>query len=144
MPSGRSVQAAATIDPAADTLAFAIRYGSLGTEGVDMIWKADAGGVMPGQVSLRMAYAGDPRDREMPTWPVSAWLLYSADDLSSSFAAELSGTINWRTGEMRAAGLVSDGARTGTALEYRMRVVQPGLEGSATVVFYPRMVRAGR
>jgi hypothetical protein len=34
---------------------------------------------------------------------------------------------------------VSDGARGGTALEYRMRVVQPGLEGSATIVFYPRL-----
>ena len=132
--------AAVPLDPAQmpDTLAFDIHYGGTGAEGVDMLWRAEAGGAVPGHVALRMAYAGDPLDRAMPIWPVSAWLFYSADDPRGSFVAELSGTINWRTGEMRAGGLVSDGARDDTGLEYRMRVARPGLKGSATIVFYPR------
>jgi hypothetical protein len=126
-----------------DTLAFEVRYGGIGVEGVDLVWRAQAGGPVAGLVTIRMEYAGDPADRRMPTWPVNVRLFFSADDLRSSFAAELSGTMNWRTGEMRAAGLVGDGARQDTAIEHRMRVTRPELDGLATVVFYPRIASAG-
>ena len=82
-----------------DTLAFEVRYGGIGAEGVDMVWRARAGGPVAGLVTIRMEYAGDPADRRMPIWPVNVWLFYSADDLRGSFAAELSGTMSWRTGE---------------------------------------------
>jgi len=126
-----------------DTLAFEVRYGGIGAEGVDMVWRGQTGGVVAGQVTIRMQYAGDPADRGMPTWPVNVWLFFSADDFRGSFAAELSGTMSWRTGEMRVAGLVSDGARRDTAVEQRMRVMRPGLNGTASVVFYPRIAWAG-
>ena len=126
-----------------DTLAFEVRYAGLGAEGVDMVWRAQASGPVAGLVTIRMEYAGDPADRRMPTWPVNVSLFFSADDFRGSFAAELSGTMSWRTGEMRAAGLVSDGARRDTAVEQRMRVTRPGLDGTATVVFYPRVAWAG-
>jgi hypothetical protein len=127
-----------------DTLAFEVRYGGTGAEGVDMVWGAQAVGTAAGLVTIRMQYAGDPADRRMPVWPVNVWLFFSGDDLLGSFAAELSGTMNWRTGEMRVAGLVSDGARRDTALEQRMRIERPELNGSATVVFYPRMAWSSR
>jgi hypothetical protein len=44
--------------------------------------------------------------------------------------------MNWTTGEMRVTGLVSDGARTDTPVEHRMRVAQPSLSGHAAVYFY--------
>ena len=127
-----------------DTLAFEVRYGGIGAEGVDLVWRAQAGVPVAGLVTIRMGYAGDSADRRMPIWPVNAWLYFSADDSRNSFAAELSGTMNWRTGEMRVAGLVSDGARRDTALEQRMRIARPGLNGSATIVFYPRLAWAGK
>ena len=122
-----------------DTLVFEVRYGGNGAEGTAMVWRARAGGPAAGLVSIRMEYAGDPADRRMPIWPVNVWLSFSADDSRGSFAAELSGTMSWRTGEMRVAGLVSDGARADAAVEQRMRVERPGLGGSAMVVFYPRI-----
>jgi hypothetical protein len=125
-----------------DTLAFEVRYGGNGA-GAAMVWRARAGGPAAGLVSIRMEYAGDPADRRMPIWPVNVWLSFSADDSRGSFAAELSGTMSWRTGEMRVAGLVSDGARRDAAIEQRMRIVQPGLDGTAVVVFYPRLAWAG-
>jgi hypothetical protein len=126
-----------------DTLAFEVRYGGIGVEGVDLVWRAQVGGPVAGLVTTRMEYAGDPADRRMPTWPVNVRLYFSADHLRGSFAAELSGTMNWRTGEMRAAGLVGDGARQDTAIEHRMRVTRPELDGLAMVVFYPRIASAG-
>lgn len=142
---GRLAQVPASADSVAlpDTLAFEVRYGGFGAEGMDMVWRVQAAGPVAGLVTIRMEYAGDPADRRMPIWPVNVWLFFSADDLGRSFAAELSGTMSWLTGEMRVAGLVSDGARRDTAIEQRMRVVRPGLNGSATVVFYPRLAWAG-
>jgi hypothetical protein len=126
-----------------DTLAFEVRYGGIAAEGGNMLWQAETDGPMAGLVTIRMEYAGDPADRRMPTWPVNVGLIFSADDLRGSFAAELSGTMSWRTGEMRVAGLVSDGARRDAAVEQRMRVMRPGLDGNATLVFYPRIAWAG-
>ena len=122
-----------------DTLAFEVRYAGTGVEGGGMEWRARTGGPVAGLVTIRMDYAGDPADRRMPIWPVNVRLFFVADDSRSSFAAELSGTMSWRTGDMRVAGLVSDGARRDTALEQRMRARRPGLDGTAVVVFYPRI-----
>jgi hypothetical protein len=122
-----------------DTLAFEVRNAGIGAESVEMVWRAQTGEPVAGLVTIRMEYAGDPADRRMPIWPVNVWLFFSADDLQDSFAAELSGTMSWRTGEMRVAGLVSDGARRDMAVEQRMRVIRPGLDGTAVVVFYPRI-----
>jgi hypothetical protein len=141
---GRPPQAPAPAGAAAlpDTLAFEVHNTGIGAEGVEMVWRARTGEPVAGLVTIRMEYAGDPADRRMPIWPVNVWLFFSADDLQGSFAAELSGTMSWRTGEMRVAGLVSDGARRDTAVEQRMQVMRPGLNGTATVVFYRRISMA--
>jgi hypothetical protein len=122
-----------------DSLEFEVDYAGIGGEGVDLVWRGLVRGGAPGQVTIRMEYAGPPAERGMPIWPVNAWLFFSADDLRSSFAAELSGSMNWWTGQMRVTGLVSDGVRIGTPLEQRMRVDQPGLAGKASVRFFPRL-----
>jgi hypothetical protein len=133
----------------ADTLTFDVRYGRAGAEraevdGAEMVWRARAGGRVPGWVTIRVAYAGDPADRGMPVWPVNAWLDFSADDSAYSFAAELSGSLSWRSGEMRVAGLVTDGVRRDTAVEHRMSIARPGLNGLGTVVFFPPLAVIGR
>ena len=105
----------------------------------DLVWHGLVAIGRPGRVTIRVEYAGPPAERRMPIWPVNAWLFYSADDLRSSFAAELSGSLSWRTGELRVTGLVSDGAGVGTPLEQRMHLGQPGLAGRVTVKFFPRL-----
>lgn len=133
-----AVAAAAPVE-LPDTLAFEVGYAGIGAEGVDLIWRGVVSGALAGRVTIRMEYAGPAAERRMPIWPVNAWLFYSADDLRGSFAAELSGSMNWRTGEMRVTGLVSNGAGVGTPLEQRMRVEQPELAGRASVRFFRRM-----
>jgi hypothetical protein len=133
--------AAASAVPAhlPDSLVLEVDYAGIGGEGADLVWRGRVLGGHPGRVTLRVEYAGPPGERGMPIWPVNAWLFYSADDLRGSFAAELSGSMSWRSGEMRVTGLVSDGVGLGTPLEQRMRVEQPGLAGRATVRFFPRL-----
>jgi hypothetical protein len=122
-----------------DSLGFEVCYAGIGAEGADLIWRGRSEGPVPGQVIIRMEYAGAPADRGMPIWPVSVLLLFSADDYHSSFAAELSGSMNWRSGAMRVAGLVTEGARAGSSLEHRMDLVLPDYGGAATVRFDPRL-----
>jgi hypothetical protein len=121
-----------------DSIAFEVQYGGLGAEGVDLVWRGRTADELSGQVTIRMEYAGPQADRKMPIWPVNAWFFFSADDYRSSFAAELSGSMNWHTGEMRVTGVVSDGARVGTSIEQRMRLRRPGYEGTTTVRFISR------
>ena len=120
-----------------DTLAFDVEYAGVGAEGIDLVWRAQAAGPVPGRVTIRMEYAGRTDERGMPVWPVNVWLFYSADDYRSSFAAELSGSMNWRTGELRVSGLVSDGLRMNVPLEQRVQLHRPGLTGAVTLVFLP-------
>ena len=140
--SGRTVPGASASVLAStfpDTLAFNVEYAGLGAEGVDYIWRGYARGAVPAQVTIRMEYVGLRDERPMPIWPVNVWLFYSADDYRSSFAAEMSGSLNWHTGELLVSGLVSDGIRVNVPLEQRVRLHRPGLAGAVTVVFLPRV-----
>jgi hypothetical protein len=122
-----------------DTLGFEVEYAGIGADGADLLWRGRVEGETPALVTIRMEYAGGEGERRMPVWPVNVRLLYSADDAHCSFAAELSGSMNWRTGDLRASGIVSDGARRNFPLEQRLLLHRPGLAGSATVVFLPRL-----
>jgi hypothetical protein len=141
---GRATPLAATIARPAparlpDTLAFEVEYAGVGAEGIDLVWRGQAGSSVPARVTIRMEYAGGADERAMPVWPVNVWLFYSADDYRSSFAAELSGSMNWRTGQLRVSGLVSDGPRMNVPLEQRVQLHRPGLAGAVTLVFLPRV-----
>jgi len=125
-----------------DTLAFDVEYAGIGAEGIDQIWRGTVAGPLPGRVTIRMEYAGAPADRRMPVWPVNVWLFFSANDDRSSFAAELSGSMNWATGDMRVRGLVSDGVRRAAAVEQRVWFGRPGLAGKTTVRFLDSTLHA--
>jgi hypothetical protein len=122
-----------------ESLAFEVEYGGIGAEGVDQIWRGTVDGDTPGIVTIRMEYAGPPADRAMPVWPVNAWVFFSADDLVSSFAAELSGSMDWTSGDLRVTGLVSDGRRREAPVEQQIRLHRPGLGGTAVLRFAPRL-----
>jgi hypothetical protein len=131
-PSGASQQLP-------DSMGFEVEYAGPGAEGIDLVWRGRVAGPVPGLATIRMEYAGGTADRRMPIWPVNAWLLFSADDYRNSFCAELSGSMNWRSGEMRATGLITDGAPRDMPLEQRVHFRRPELGGTATVRFLPRM-----
>lgn len=139
--------ASATMVPAnvtlPDSIAFDVEYGGIGAEGVDQVWRGRVTGPVPGTVTIRLEYAGAPGDRHMPVWPVNAWLFFCANDYRNSFAAELSGSMNWGSGDMRVTGLVSDGVRRDTPVEQRVRLDKSTLAGPVLVRFIPRLAARG-
>ena len=122
-----------------DTLGFEVEYAGIGADGADLLWRGRVEGRTPALVTIRMEYGGGEGERRMPVWPVNVRLLYSADDARRSFAAELCGSMNWRAGDLRVSGIVSDGARRNFPLEQRLLLHRPGLAGSVAVVFRPRL-----
>ncbi|HEY7683218.1 MAG TPA: hypothetical protein VH879_11290 [Gemmatimonadales bacterium] len=116
-----------------DSLTLELRYIGTGAEGVDLVWRGWASEPVGGQVTLRLAYAGPPADREMPIWPTNALLFFSADDSRSSFAAELSGSLNWLTGEMHLSGIVTDGLGSGSAVDQTLQLRRPGYDGRTAI-----------
>jgi hypothetical protein len=146
-PPTEPVRSAADPTPAAtlpDTLEFEVEYAGVGAEGVDLLWRGFVRGPVPGQLTLRMEYAGNDLDRAMPVWPVNAMLFFSADDYRSSFIAELAGSVSWRSREMRLTGMVTDGRPLDAGVEQRVRLHRPGLSGDATLVFLPRLAMRAR
>ena len=143
LSAGREAVRAGAAGALGDTLAFDVEYAGIGAEGVDLIWRGRATGAPAAEVTVRLEYAGGADDRWMPVWPVNVRLLYAADDFVHSFAAELSGSMNWRTGMLEASGIVSDGVRRNLPVEHRLRLHRPGLAASATVVFLPRFALFG-
>jgi hypothetical protein len=133
--AARSADVSASAAALPDSIAFDVDFAGVGAEGVDLVWRGTVGTDAPGIATIRLEYAGAPADRVQPVWPVNAWLFFSADDLRRSFAAELSGSMNWKTGEMRVTGLVSDGVRRDAAVEQRVRLHDRGLTGRVTVRF---------
>jgi len=102
--------------------------------GADLVWRGtdDSG---KGRVTVRVEYAGLAERRTLAVWPVTVWLFVAAPDERDSFAAELSGGLDWSTGEMRTAGLVMDGPRAGAGVEQTLRVYGPRLAGRLTLRF---------
>ena len=118
-------------------LAIPMQYGGFGAEGVDLVWRGSVSGPLAGQATLRMAYAGAPEDRGMPVWPVSALLFFSADDYRSSFIAEVSGTMDWKQGEMVVVGAITDGTGVDTRIEQVLQLRDAKWNGSLRLRFRP-------
>jgi hypothetical protein len=137
-PGGGSAPSAVVRPPRValpDSLAWEVW--SAGSRGgaADLVWRGTAARSGVGKVTIRVEYAGSADRQGLPVWPVNVWLFVAAVDDRNSFTAELSGGIDWRTGEMRVTGLVTDGPRAGAPVEQMLRLHGPRLAGTLTLRF---------
>ena len=137
-PGGQRVVSRPSSAQVPSSLVIPVQYGGFGAEGIDLVWRGTVTGPLAGQATLRMAYAGAPEDRGMPVWPVSALLFFSADDYRRSFIAELSGTMDWKRGEMVMVGAITDGTGVDTRIEQVLQFRDPKWNGNLTLRFQPR------
>jgi len=141
-PAGQRVVSRPNSAQLPSSLAIPMQYGGFGGEGVDLIWRGTVTGPLAGQATLRMAYAGAPEDQGMPVWPVSALLFFSADDYRSSFIAELSGTMDWKRGEMVVVGAITDGTGVDTRIEQVLQLRDAKWNGNLRLRLQPGAVKA--
>ena len=112
---------------------FPVRFAAVKTDGIDMIWTGEIATAPGGEVTVRLSYTGNETDRALPLWPVGAVMLLACADVSQSFAAELTGDMDWETGVVRLHGIVTNGWRRGARIEQRLRLDPKTFTGSGVV-----------
>ena len=103
-------------------LAYTVDFDGVGAEGIDDVWRGPLVGATPGEITLRVEYRGRPIDVARPTWPVRVLTFVAADDPTRSLLAETSGTLDWDSGIMQLAGLVTEGWMKGARVEQTLRL----------------------
>ncbi|MGH7632396.1 MAG: hypothetical protein ACRENC_01605 [Gemmatimonadaceae bacterium] len=109
--------------------AYFAEFTGVGAEGRDMVWRGAVTGVAAGELTVRLAHVGRDVDTATPTWPVEGIIFVSGKDPQHAFAAEVHGTINWRTKRVRLAGEVSLGYMRGAHVEQTADLVNYDLSG---------------
>jgi hypothetical protein len=113
--------------------AYFAEFSGVGAEGRDMVWRGAVAGAAVGAVTVRLAHVGRDADTAKPTWPVEGVVFVSGEDPRRAFAAEVRGTIDWRTKRVRLAGEVSVGYMRGAHVEVTADLVNYDLSGGARV-----------
>src|SRR6185437_12715998 len=107
----------ATIDRSRKAGAYFAEFTGVGSEGRDMVWRGAVAGVAAGEMTVRLAHVGRDVDTAKPTWPVDGIIFVSGEDPQQSFAADVHGTIDWRTKRVKLTGDVSVGYMKGAHVE---------------------------
>lgn len=109
--------------------AYFAEFTGVGAEGRDMIWRGAVAGAAVGEMTVRLAHVGRDIDTAKPTWPVEGIIFVSGEDPQRAFAAEVRGTIDWRTKRVKLAGEVSVGYMRGAHVEQTADLIDHDLSG---------------
>jgi len=101
----------------------------VGADGRDMVWRGAVAGAAVGEMTVRLAHEGRDLDTASPTWPVEGIVIVSGEDPRRAFAAEVHGTIDWRTKRVKLAGDVSVGYMRGAHVEQTADLIDHDLSG---------------
>lgn len=109
--------------------AYFTEFTGVGAEGRDMVWRGAVAGAAVGELTVRLAHEGRDIDTGKPTWPVEGIIFVSGDDPRRAFAADVRGTIDWRTKRLTLAGEVTVGHLRGARVEQTADLVNNDLSG---------------
>lgn len=122
-------QSPAAVDCDRARSAYFAEFTGVGAEGRDMIWRGAIAGAAVGELTVRLAHVGRDIDSAKPTWPVEGIIFVSGEDPQHAFAAEVRGTIDWRTKRVKLAGEVSVGYKRGAHVEQTADLIDHDLSG---------------
>jgi hypothetical protein len=109
--------------------AFFAELTGVGADGRDMVWRGAVAGAAVGELTVRLAHEGRDIDTSNPAWPVEGIIFVSGEDPRRAFAAEVHGTIDWRTKRVKLAGEVSVGYMRGAHVEQTGDLIDHDLSG---------------
>ena len=109
--------------------AYFAEFTGVGADGRDMVWRGAVAGAAVGELTVRLAHEGRDIDTAKPTWPVEGIIFVSGEDPQRAFAAEVHGTIDWRTKRVKLAGDVSVGYMRGAHVEQTADLIDHDLSG---------------
>jgi hypothetical protein len=122
-------QAPAAVDGDPVESAYFAEFTSVGPEGGDMVWRGAVAGAVVGELTVRLARVGRAIDIAQPTWPVEGIIFVVGEDPRRAFAAEVRGTIDWRTKSLTLEGEVTVGYLRGAHVEQTADLIDRDLSG---------------
>jgi hypothetical protein len=122
-------QAPAAVDGDPVESAYFAEFTSVGPEGGDMVWRGAVAGAVVGELTVRLARVGRDFDTAQPTWPVEGIIFVVGEDPRRAFAAEVRGTIDWRTKSLTLEGEVTVGYLRGAHVEQTADLIDRDLSG---------------
>jgi hypothetical protein len=114
-------------------MGYTLRFDGVGAEGIDNVWTGRLRGDAHGEVTLRLWHVGPDVDRAKAKWPVKAIVFVAADDPRQSFAADMEGTIDWKSGAMRLSGGITEGRMKGAAVWQNAQLDPKQFDGAGTL-----------
>jgi hypothetical protein len=100
----------------------------------DMVWRGAVAGAAVGELVVRLAPEGGVIDSTTSDGPVEGIIFVSGEDPRQAFAAEVRGTINWKSKRATLTGVVSTGYLSGTHIELTADVINDALHGELRLV----------
>jgi hypothetical protein len=97
------------------TLGFASQFAGVSQDDHNSnLWSGQVSGSMSGALVVTLAPLGSLMETANPIWQVKTrWIIAAAAPGESGLAADLYGTVNWKTGRMRLSGVVTEGCLKG-------------------------------
>lgn len=131
-----------TLDGDRAKSAYFAEFTGVGADGRDMVWRGAVAGAAVGELTIRLAHEGRDIDTANLTWPVEGIIFVTGEDPQRAFAAEVHGTIDWRTKRVKLAGDVSVGYMRGAHVEQTAELIDQDLSGELR--FAPATLAAAR
>ena len=114
--------------------AYVAGFTGLDAAGRDMVWRGAVAGAAVGELVVRLAPEGGVIDSTTSDGPVEGIIFVSGEDPRQAFAAEVRGTINWKSKRATLTGVVSTGYLSGTHIELTADVINDALHGELRLV----------
>lgn len=97
------------------------------------VWQGRVDGSVTGRVTIALRQVEEPTEASRPVWHVAARWTVLDDGGAHSFAANLEGIIDWKSGVLHLGGTISDGWSAGSWVEASGHLVDGDVSGAVTL-----------
>ena len=117
-----------------NNVAFSLHFDGLGAEGVDDLWRGSLGNPDGGMITIRVEHLASPLHNPLTSGPIHAEVFVSHDDLTRSFGADVTGSID-STGFVHMSGLIDVGPAAGTPVTVEAQLDPHRFDGHGIIRF---------
>lgn len=97
------------------------------------VWKGRVEGAVMGEVILALRQVEDPAESAKPVWHVRARWSIAATPPRRSFAADLEGMVDWKSGTSQLSGVITAGWMKGAWIRQEGRFVRGDVTGTLEI-----------
>lgn len=112
---------------------FATEFSGVDSAG-HCVWTGRVTGDVVGNGTLALQQVEDPIEAANPVWHVRAHWSVTAQRPSRSFAADLEGMVDWKTGANRLSGVITVGWMHGAWVRQEGRFVRGDVTGTLEII----------